>query len=40
MAIFAILLGVDKQVQHSMRDATWRSPSHVGPDDALFDGLD
>lgn len=40
MAIFAILLGVDKQVQHSMRDAAWRSPSHIGPDDALFDGLD
>jgi len=40
MAIFAVLLGVDQQVQHSMRDATWRSPSHIGPDDALFHGID
>ncbi|GAB3629382.1 Aspartate carbamoyltransferase catalytic subunit [Pandoraea terrae] len=40
MAIFAILMGVDKQVQHSMRDAAWRAPSHIGPDDASFDGLD
>lgn len=40
MAIFAILLDVDKQVAHSMRDATWRAPSHIGPDDASFDGLD
>ncbi|WP_395827452.1 aspartate carbamoyltransferase [Collimonas sp.] len=40
MAIFATLLGVENQVQHSMRDAGWRSPSHVGPDDAMFDGLD
>lgn len=40
MAIFAVLLGVDGQVQHSMRDATWRSPSPIGPDDALFQGVD
>ena len=40
MAIFAVLLGVDKQVQHSMRDAAWRAPSHIGPDDALFDAID
>jgi len=40
MAIFAVLLGVDQQVQHSMRDAAWRSPSHIGPDDALFHGID
>ncbi|MEO6918020.1 MAG: aspartate carbamoyltransferase [Collimonas sp.] len=40
MAIFATLLGVENQVQHSMRDVTWRSPHHVGPDDAAFDGLD
>ena len=40
MAIFAVLLGVDQQVQHSMRDATWRAPSHIGPDDALFHGID
>jgi len=35
MAIFAKLLGVDKLVQRSMRDATWAPPAHVGPDDAL-----
>jgi aspartate carbamoyltransferase catalytic subunit len=40
MAIFAVLLGVDQQVQHSMRDAAWRAPSHIGPDDALFHGID
>ena len=40
LAIFAVLLGVDQQVQHSMRDAAWRSPSHIGPDDALFHGID
>lgn len=38
MAIFAVLLGVDGLVQGSMRDAGWRAPSFVGPDD--FDGLD
>jgi aspartate carbamoyltransferase catalytic subunit len=40
MAIFAVLLGVEKQVAHSMRDAGWRPPSHIGPDDAQFDGMD
>ncbi|SFH73883.1 aspartate carbamoyltransferase [Collimonas sp. OK307] len=40
MAIFATLLGVENQVQHSMRDVSWHSPHHVGPDDAVFDGLD
>ncbi len=40
MALFAVLMGVEGQVTRSMRDATWRSPSHVGPDDAEFDGLD
>jgi aspartate carbamoyltransferase catalytic subunit len=40
MAIFAALLGVENQVQHSMRDANWRSPAYLGPDDASFDGLD
>ena len=40
MAIFAVLLGVDQLVQHSLRDAAWRSPSHIGPDDALFHGID
>lgn len=34
MALFAQMLGVDGLVQRSMRDATWRSPAHVGPDDA------
>lgn len=36
MAIFAILLGVDDKVQASLRDAQWRSPRQVGPDDAPF----
>lgn len=40
MAIFAMLLGVEHQVQHSMRDAAWRSPAYVGPDDAVFHGID
>ncbi|AKQ55068.1 aspartate carbamoyltransferase [Bordetella hinzii] len=40
MAIFAVLLGVEGLVQHSMRDVTWRHPSHVGPDDSSFHGLD
>jgi len=40
MAIFAVLLGVETQVQHSLRDVTWRPPSHVGPHDAVFHGMD
>lgn len=40
MAIFAVLLGVDHQVQYSMRDAPWRPPRSIGPDDAYFDGLE
>ena len=36
MALFAQMLGVDGLVQRSLRDAAWRSPSHVGPDDALL----
>lgn len=36
MALFAQMLGVDGLVQKSMRDATWRSPKHIGPDDALL----
>ncbi|MFA5520474.1 MAG: aspartate carbamoyltransferase [Castellaniella sp.] len=40
MAIFAVLLGVEGLVQHSLRDATWRAPSHIGPDDSVFHGLD
>lgn len=37
MAIFAMLLGVENQVAHAMRDVTWRSPYPVGADDAVFD---
>lgn len=40
MAIFAVLLGVEDLVQHSMRDVTWRHPSHIGPDDSIFHGLE
>jgi aspartate carbamoyltransferase catalytic subunit len=40
MAIFAVLLGVDHLVQHSMRDAAWRAPAYLGPDDAVFHGID
>jgi aspartate carbamoyltransferase catalytic subunit len=40
MALFAVLMGVEQQVARSMRDAGWRSPAHIGPDDADFDGLD
>lgn len=39
MAIFAVLMGVENLVQHSMRDVTWSPPSHIGPDDALFHGM-
>lgn len=37
MAIFAKLLGVDRLVQRSMKDVTWVTPAHIGPDDALPD---
>jgi aspartate carbamoyltransferase catalytic subunit len=40
MAIFAVLLGVEGLVQHSLRDVTWSPPSHVGPDDSVFHGID
>jgi aspartate carbamoyltransferase catalytic subunit len=40
MAIFAVLLGVDHLVQHSMRDVAWRPPAYLGPDDAVFHGVD
>ncbi|MDR5817659.1 MULTISPECIES: aspartate carbamoyltransferase [unclassified Caballeronia] len=40
MAIFAVLLGVEHQVRHSMRDAAWKSPVSIGPDDAVFQGFD
>lgn len=39
MAIFAVLLGVENLVQHSMRDVTWSPPSHIGPEDAVFHGM-
>jgi aspartate carbamoyltransferase catalytic subunit len=40
MAIFAVLLGVEGLVQHSLRDVTWNPPSHIGPDDSVFHGID
>jgi aspartate carbamoyltransferase catalytic subunit len=40
MAIFAVLLGVDDLIQHSMRDAAWKPPASLGPDDAGFHGMD
>lgn len=40
MAIFAVLMGVEGLVQHSLRDVTWSPPSHIGPDDSVFHGLD
>jgi aspartate carbamoyltransferase catalytic subunit len=40
MAIFAVLLGVENLVQHSLRDVTWLPPSHIGPDDSVFHGID
>jgi aspartate carbamoyltransferase catalytic subunit len=40
MAIFATLLGVENQIQHSMRDATWRTPTYIGPEDAPFHTLE
>ncbi|MFT0548067.1 aspartate carbamoyltransferase [Allopusillimonas ginsengisoli] len=39
MAIFAVLLGVEGLVQHSLRDVTWSPPSHIGPDDSVFHGM-
>ena len=36
MAIFAILLGVDHLAVRDMRDATWISPTRLGPGDASF----
>jgi aspartate carbamoyltransferase catalytic subunit len=39
MAIFAVLLGVEGQIQGSMRDASWKSPTHIGPHDAIFHRL-
>lgn len=39
MAIFAVLMGVEDLVQHSLRDVTWAPPSHIGPDDSVFHGM-
>lgn len=39
MAVFAKLLGVDQQIQHSLRDRTWVHPQKLGPNDASFDEL-
>ncbi|MER1968053.1 aspartate carbamoyltransferase [Castellaniella sp. GW247-6E4] len=39
MAIFAVLMGVESLVQHSLRDVTWTPPSHIGPDDSVFHGM-
>ena len=39
MAIFAVLLGVESLVPHSLRDVTWSPPSHIGPDDSVFHGM-
>ncbi|MBV8634129.1 MAG: aspartate carbamoyltransferase, partial [Burkholderiaceae bacterium] len=39
MAVFAVLLGVENQIQRSLRDATWKAPQFVGPHDAEFHGL-
>lgn len=39
MAIFAVLLGVETLVPHSLRDVTWSPPSHIGPDDSVFHGM-
>jgi aspartate carbamoyltransferase catalytic subunit len=35
MAIFATLLGVDDQVQHSLREVGWRVPVYLGPGDEV-----
>jgi len=39
MAIFAVLMGVENQIPHAMRDAAWRTPSPIRPDDAVFPDL-
>jgi aspartate carbamoyltransferase catalytic subunit len=40
MAIFAVLLGVEKLVQRSLRDATWIAPACIGPEDSVFHGAE
>lgn len=40
MALFATLLGVERQLQRPLADATWRRPRRLGPSDAPFYTLD
>lgn len=40
MAIFATLLGVENQVQRSLRDALWAVPATLGPNDFPAEDLD
>ncbi len=35
MAIFATLMGVESQVQHSLREVGWRVPVYLGPEDEV-----
>lgn len=35
MAIFATLLGVQDQIQHSLRDVGWNVPIYLGPDETV-----
>lgn len=35
MAIFATLLGVQEQLQHSLRDVGWRVPVYLGPEEEV-----
>jgi aspartate carbamoyltransferase catalytic subunit len=37
MALFAMMLGVDRLIAASLRDATWRRPTLIGPDDTSFE---
>ncbi|MFT3735165.1 MAG: aspartate carbamoyltransferase [Rhodocyclaceae bacterium] len=39
MALFAVLLGVEGQLQSAMRDAHWRRPARIGKRDAPFHQL-
>lgn len=39
MAIFAVLLGVEKMVSSSMSDISWKSPISIGPNDPPTLGL-
>ena len=39
MAIFAVLLGVEHLIPNSLRDATWKTMTQIGPFDAEFHRL-